>query len=64
MPDALPPFELIALASSLVRSVTGFKFLVPSLGNFHPPFKQKNSQAFYTYDFIVYVKKGDVLRYS
>ena len=64
MPDAFPPFELIALISSLLRSVTGFKFLVLSLDNFHPLFKQKKSQAFYTYDFIVYGKKRVFLRYS
>ena len=58
MPDTFPPFELIALISSLLRSVTGFKFLVPSLDNFHPPFKQKNHKYFILMISLYIVKKG------
>ena len=58
MPDAFPPFELIALISSLLRSVTDFRFFVPSLGNFKPPFKQKNHKHFILMISLYMVERG------
>nr|DAK32467.1 MAG TPA: hypothetical protein [Caudoviricetes sp.] len=36
----------------------GVKFLVPSLGNFHPPFKQKNHKYFILMISLYMLKKG------